>query len=135
MVAFATASAAASDTASAEWHVPAGDAGASCCPSNVRDGRLVVPEIGGETGEAAAQHMGRDVSRQIAQHGDSGTCRRVTAPAIRRQDVGASERDRLVKSEFPNLTAPTSPIWFDARVVGVDCVGEISPAVVGLAAS
>ena len=124
MVAFATALAAASDTASAEWTYLL----VMRCvllPEQRRNGWLVVPEIGGEAGEAAAQHMGRDVSRQIAQHGDSGTCRRVTAPAICRQDVGPSERDRLVKSEFPNLT---SPIWLDARAVGVDCAGRISPA-------
>jgi hypothetical protein len=65
MVALATASAAASNTASAEWTYAV-----SLMPEQGCDSRLVVPEIGGETGEAMAQHMGRDVSRQIAQLGD-----------------------------------------------------------------
>ena len=34
------------------------------------DRRLVIAKIGGKTGEAVAQHMRRDVSRQITQRGD-----------------------------------------------------------------
>ena len=34
------------------------------------DGRLVVTEISGKTGEAVAQHMRRDVGWQITQLGD-----------------------------------------------------------------
>ena len=69
MLAFATASAAASNTASAEWTYLL----VMLCvlwPSKRGDRRLVVAEVGGETGEAVAQHMRRDVGRQITELGD-----------------------------------------------------------------
>ena len=49
--------------------VPAGDR-VRLVPEQGGDRRLVVAEIGGETGKAMAQHMGRDVDWQITQLGD-----------------------------------------------------------------
>jgi hypothetical protein len=53
MVALATASAAASSTASAEWNVLAGDA-VRLVAEQAGDGRLVIAEIGRKTGAAHA---------------------------------------------------------------------------------
>ena len=50
-------------------HVSAGDA-VRLVAEQAGDGRLVVAKIGGKTGEAVAQHMGRDVGWQITQLGD-----------------------------------------------------------------
>jgi hypothetical protein len=49
--------------------VPAGDAVRLVAEQGC-DGRLAVPEISGKTGEAVAQHMRRDIGRQITQLGD-----------------------------------------------------------------
>ena len=49
--------------------VPAGDA-VRLVAEQAGDGRLVIAQIGGETGEAMAEHMRRDVGRQITQRGD-----------------------------------------------------------------
>jgi hypothetical protein len=69
LVAFATASAAASNTASAEWTYLL----VMLCvlwPIKDADGRLVVAEIGGQIGEAVTEDVGRDVGWQITQLGD-----------------------------------------------------------------
>ena len=50
-------------------HVPAGDA-VRLVAEQAGDGRLVIAEIGGKTGEAVAQHMRRDVGWKITQLGD-----------------------------------------------------------------
>jgi hypothetical protein len=68
MVALATASAAASNAASAE-HVSAGDA-VRLVAEQAGDGRLVITQIGGKTGEAVTQDVGRDAQ---AQHDASGS--------------------------------------------------------------
>ena len=50
-------------------HVPTGDA-VRLMAEQAGDGRLVIADIGAQTGEAVAQHMRRDVGWQITQLGD-----------------------------------------------------------------